>query len=184
MPGSFRRTCGDLLACFFTFAREAAGSRRAPGIPCALNSRGPTMLGNLGHDHAAGRRTHAKQQRRRSGMRRRDKIAKLFCAEGAGPESIGPEQCRERSIPGAAWRLPRNDETRRNDKRMRTTVLRHYPPSEPEVLRSGSSSYGGGHTAQSKLRPKPGQTVPRLYAGATGRISSAAQARLRPGLTR
>jgi hypothetical protein len=27
----------------------------------------------------------------RSGMRRRDKIAKLFCAEGAGPESIAPQ---------------------------------------------------------------------------------------------
>jgi hypothetical protein len=30
-------------------------------------------------------------QPRHSGMRRRDKIAKLFCAEGADPESILPQ---------------------------------------------------------------------------------------------
>ena len=32
----FRRTCGDLLVCFFIFAREAMGANRAPGFPCAL----------------------------------------------------------------------------------------------------------------------------------------------------
>jgi hypothetical protein len=32
-----------------------------------------------------------RSRRRHSGMRRRDKIAKLFCAEGAGPESIVPQ---------------------------------------------------------------------------------------------
>jgi len=32
--------------------------------------------------------------------------------------------------------------------------------SLPGTLRSGSSSNGGGHILQSKLRPKPGQTSP------------------------
>ena len=29
-------TCGDLLVCFFSTARQAAGAHRASGIPCAL----------------------------------------------------------------------------------------------------------------------------------------------------
>jgi hypothetical protein len=31
--GAFRRTCGDLLVCFFTFAREAAGAQKHPAFP-------------------------------------------------------------------------------------------------------------------------------------------------------
>jgi hypothetical protein len=42
--------------------------------------------------------------RRHSGMRRRDKIAKLFCAEGAGPESIEPLERLEKWIPGSHLR--------------------------------------------------------------------------------
>jgi hypothetical protein len=34
-------------------------------------------------------------------MRRRDKIAKLFCAEGAGPESISPGIVVAPWIPGS-----------------------------------------------------------------------------------
>jgi hypothetical protein len=44
-------------------------------------------------------------------MRRRDKIAKLFCAEGAGygaqlrtGESIEPPECWEKRIPGLVLR--------------------------------------------------------------------------------
>src|SRR5580704_16153836 len=46
-------------------------------------------------------------------------------------------------------------------------------PSEPETFRSGSSSNGGGHILQSKLRPMPGQTPPdcagELTPGHAGR---------------
>jgi hypothetical protein len=54
---------------------------------------------------------------RHSGMRRRDKIAKLFCAEGTDPESIMPQRCWEKWILRCATahrssrlRAPRNDE--------------------------------------------------------------------------
>jgi hypothetical protein len=40
-----------------------------------------------------------RRARRHSGMRRRDKVAKLLCAEGAGPESIPP------GIDAAPWIL-------------------------------------------------------------------------------
>jgi hypothetical protein len=46
-------------------------------------------------------------------MRRRDKIAELFCAEGADPESIVPQRFQERWIPGSLVALaPRNDEAK------------------------------------------------------------------------
>ena len=35
-----RRTCGDFTCVLFYFARKATGAPRAPGIPCALCSRG------------------------------------------------------------------------------------------------------------------------------------------------
>jgi hypothetical protein len=38
-------------------------------------------------------------------MRRRDKIAKLFCAEGVGPESIAPHERSEKWIPGSMLRI-------------------------------------------------------------------------------
>jgi hypothetical protein len=38
-------------------------------------------------------------------MRRRDKIAKLFCAEGAGPESIEPQQHGAKWIPVSMLRI-------------------------------------------------------------------------------
>jgi hypothetical protein len=41
---------------------------------------------------------------RHSAMRRRDKIASLFCAQGAGPESIEPLEHLEKWIPGSHLR--------------------------------------------------------------------------------
>jgi hypothetical protein len=38
-------------------------------------------------------------------------------------------------------------------------IAAHMPPPSP-IVRSGSSSIGGGQTLQSKLRPMPGQTGP------------------------
>jgi hypothetical protein len=44
-------------------------------------------------------------------MRRRDKTAKLFCAGGAGPESIAPLERQEKWIPDALVSLAlRNDD--------------------------------------------------------------------------
>jgi len=40
MPGETGVTVVTTLVCFLFFAREAAGANRAPGIPCALFSRG------------------------------------------------------------------------------------------------------------------------------------------------
>jgi hypothetical protein len=51
---------------------------------------------------------------RHSGMRRRDKIAKLFCAEGAGPESMAPQHLADnaRRVRVSGW----NAETRTGKK--------------------------------------------------------------------
>jgi hypothetical protein len=47
-------------------------------------------------------------------MRRRDKIAKLFCAEGAGPESMAPQHLADnaRRVRVSGW----NAETRTGKK--------------------------------------------------------------------
>jgi len=72
-------------------------------------------------------------------------------------------------IAGGALPLPLRERGRRP----------HPPASEPECLRSGSSSNGGGHILQSKLRARPGQTSPPpLHDGATGRTCCAAEERL------
>src|SRR5215475_11559567 len=47
--GMFRRTCGDLLACFLHLHARLR-VRRTPGIPCALCSLEGHCLARLGHD--------------------------------------------------------------------------------------------------------------------------------------
>jgi hypothetical protein len=42
---------------------------------------------------------------RHSGMRRRDKIALLFCAQGAGPNPMAPQQCLAKWVPGSMLRI-------------------------------------------------------------------------------
>ena len=70
----------------------------------------PIARSTLTMNHVDGWRSSTRPNGRHSGMRRRDKIAKLFCAEGAGPESILRTVARGAMDSGlAAIAAPRND---------------------------------------------------------------------------
>jgi hypothetical protein len=48
-PDRFRRTCGDLLVCFFHFAREAAGAIERPAFPAPSIFRGTLVCKPRAH---------------------------------------------------------------------------------------------------------------------------------------
>jgi hypothetical protein len=105
----FERTAeaGRIEACRFSLSKSCAVVPTRAGRHIA--ERKPEGRNGIARHREKGSRVKCNlysitTNRRHSGMRRRDKIAKLFCAEGAGPESIEPLEHLEKSIPGSHLR--------------------------------------------------------------------------------
>jgi hypothetical protein len=115
-----------------------------------------------------------------SGMRRRDKIAKLLCAEGAGPESIGPHKCWRNRFRARIFDAPRNDDGG-GGGRLCLSFRGASKASEPGIHRaarmlgeidSGSganapSRNDGGEGAAQAMPVIPGRCAPRATSPAT-----------------